>query len=70
MLEIVGHPVAVNPDAELRVIAEELGSEIRRFESVVTLRDKLAAKAPGAAVVTGVAAVLTYWALKVRRGSR
>lgn len=71
MMEIVGHPVAVNPDTELRAIAEERGWEIRRFESAVTLRDKLAAKAvPGAAVVTGVAAVLTYWALKGRKGSR
>jgi len=71
MMEVVGHPVAVNPDTELRAIAEERGWEIRRFESAVTLRDKLAAKAvPGAAVVTGVAAVLTYWALKGRKGSR
>ncbi len=71
MMEIVGNPVAVNPDTELRAIAEERGWEIRRFESAVTLRDKLASKAvPGAAVVTGVAAVLTYWALKGRKGSR
>jgi hypothetical protein len=62
--------VAVNPDTELRAIAEERGWEIRRFESAVTLRDKLAAKAvPGAAVATGVAAVLAYWALKGRKGS-
>ena len=70
MLEIVGHPVAVNPDTELRAIAEDRGWEIRRFESAVTLRDKLTAKAvPGAAVATGVAAVLAYWALKGRKGS-
>ncbi len=68
MLEAVGHPVVVNPDSDLRAIAEERGWEIRRFESAVTLRDKLASKAvPGAAVVTGIAAVLAYWALKGRK---
>ena len=68
MLEIVGHPVVVNPDSELAAIAEERGWEVRNFESAVTLRDKLASKAvPGAAVVTGIAAVLAYWALKGRK---
>jgi hypothetical protein len=33
------------------------------------MRDKLSSKAvPGAAVVTGIAAVLAYWALKGRKG--
>lgn len=69
MMEIVGHPVAVNPDSELRAIAEERGWEIRKFESAVTLRDKLekAAIPAGAVVVTGVAAVIAYWALKGRK---
>jgi HAD superfamily hydrolase (TIGR01490 family) len=68
MLEIVGHPVVVNPDSELKSVAEERGWEVRYFESAVTLRDKLSSKVvPGAAVVTGVAAVLAYWALKGRR---
>ncbi len=68
MLNIVGHPVVVNPDSELAGIAEEHGWEVRNFESAVTLRDKLASKAvPGAAVVTGIAAVLAYWALKGRK---
>ena len=69
MLEIVGHPVVVNPDSELAAIAEERGWETRRFESAVTLREKLAAKAVPGAVVTGVAAVLAYWALKGRKSS-
>ena len=68
MLNIVGHPVVVNPDSELAAIAEERGWEVRNFESAVTLRDKLASKAvPGAAVVTGIAAVLAYLALKGRK---
>ncbi|MCZ6567879.1 MAG: HAD-IB family hydrolase [Actinobacteria bacterium] len=69
MLDIVGHPVAVNPDTELAAVAEERGWEVRNFESAITMRDKLSSKAvPGAAVVTGIAAVLAYWALKGRKG--
>lgn len=67
MLEAVGHPVAVNPDAELRAIAVERGWPIRRFESAVTLRDKLPAIAASGAVATGIAAILAYWALKGRK---
>lgn len=68
MLEAVGHPVVVNPDAALLAIAEERGWEVRRFESTVTLREKLSSAAvPGAAVATGIAAVLAYWALKGRK---
>jgi hypothetical protein len=32
MLRAVGHPVAVNPDAELARVAKEEGWEILRFE--------------------------------------
>lgn len=67
MLEMVGHPVVVNPDSELAAIAKERGWERRRFESAVTLREKITAKAVPGAVVTGVAAVLAYWALKGRK---
>ena len=68
MLEVVGHPVVVNPDSDLAEIAEERGWEVREFASAVTLRDKLGTKeVAGAAVATGVAAVLAYWALKGRR---
>lgn len=67
MLEVVGHPVAVNPDTELAARAEEKGWEVRNFESAVTLRDKVPARTVGGAVVTGVAAVLAYWALKGRK---
>ena len=69
MLEAVGHPVVVNPDSALAAIAEERGWEVRRFESAVTMRDRLsgAAMPAGAAVATGVAAILAYWALKGRK---
>lgn len=68
MLEAVGHPIVVNPDAELAAVAKERGWEIKHFESTVTLRDRLSSAAvPGAAVATGIAAVLAYWALKGRK---
>jgi len=67
MLEVVGHPVVVNPDAELAALADERGWPVRHFESAVTLRDKLPTIAASGAVVTGIAAVLAYWALKGRK---
>jgi HAD superfamily hydrolase (TIGR01490 family) len=67
MLEAVGHPVVVNPDSELRKIAEERDWPIRKFELEVTLRDRLPAIAASGAVVTGIAAILAYWALKGRK---
>jgi HAD superfamily hydrolase (TIGR01490 family) len=70
MLELVGHPVAVNPDSDLARIANERGWEIRRFESPVSIRDRINDnKVSGAAVASGVAALVTYWALKGRRKS-
>jgi HAD superfamily hydrolase (TIGR01490 family) len=67
MLEVVGHPVVVNPDSELAKKAAEMGWEVRRFESAVTLRDKLPTIAASGAVATGIAAVLAYWALRGRK---
>lgn len=69
MLEAVGHPVAVNPDSALAAVAEERGWEVMKFESPVTLRDRLPAIATTGAVVTGIAAILAYWALKSRKSS-
>ena len=69
MLETVGHPVVVNPDTALAAVAAERGWEVRRFESAITLRDKLPAIAASGAVVTGIAAILAYWALKGRKSS-
>jgi HAD superfamily hydrolase (TIGR01490 family) len=69
MLEAVGHPVAVNPDKELRKHAEEKGWRIEHFRNPISLRDRLPsmpsqvtganALAAGAAVA-GVAA-LAWW---------
>jgi HAD superfamily hydrolase (TIGR01490 family) len=59
MLEAVGHPVAVNPDKELRKIAEEHGWPVRDFRRPVRLRSKIAAQAgrPRNQVAAGLAAV-------------
>ncbi len=68
MLELVGHPVAVNPDAELEKHAKEKGWEIRTFLNPVSLRDRLnESKLQGAALAGGFAALVTYWALRGRR---
>jgi hypothetical protein len=52
MLRLVGHPVVVNPDAELRRIAREEGWEVLRFERLGR-RFKAAAALAGAAVAGG-----------------
>jgi HAD superfamily hydrolase (TIGR01490 family) len=59
MLEAVGHPVAVNPDKDLRKVAEERGWPVRDFRRPVRLRSRIAAQAvrPRNQVVAGLAAV-------------
>lgn len=73
MLELVGHPVAVNPDKDLKEIATEREWPILDFSQTVSLRTRLESiPAPGpvvsgAALVAGVAAGLAVWALRNRR---
>lgn len=73
MLEVVGHPVVVNPDKELRAIAEQRDWQIMEFQRPVTVRTRLATLPrpvpviSGAAVAGGLAAALTVWALRARR---
>jgi HAD superfamily hydrolase (TIGR01490 family) len=75
MLEAVGHPVAVNPDSELRRIAVERDWPVRDFAKPVALREQTSrrqAVAAGASVagvaLAGVAVGLTWYAR--RRTSR
>jgi HAD superfamily hydrolase (TIGR01490 family) len=76
MLEAVGHPVAVNPDKELRHEAEERGWEIRDFRSPVRLRTRIASAVPSprpsvvaAAVgVVAIVGVLVWVSLRSREG--
>jgi HAD superfamily hydrolase (TIGR01490 family) len=67
MLELVGHPVAVNPDRELGRVARERDWEVRFFQRPVRLRDRvpvpsrgptIAAGSIAAAAVTGAAVYL------------
>lgn len=73
MLETVGHPVAVNPDRELRDVAVERDWQILTFEREVRVRQRLATiprpvpVISGAAVAGGLAAALTLWAVKRTR---
>ena len=58
MLEVVGHPVAVNPDRVLRKLAEERGWEVLSFTRPVPLRGRrLPAPRPAFAVLGAVVAL-------------
>jgi len=76
MLEAVGHPVAVNPDRELRRAAEERGWKLRYFRRPVRLRTRLAAvpRPPtpiaAAAAAAAAALVLGWIFLRPRQGAR
>jgi HAD superfamily hydrolase (TIGR01490 family) len=70
MLKAVGHPIAVNPDRELRKEAERRGWQVRDFRRPVRLRQRLPQvqpPPPGVAVVVGsaiVAAVVGWMFLR------
>lgn len=72
MLEIVGHPFAVNPDKGLRKLAEERGWPILSFNRTVSLRTRLGldnrtAVAVMAAVATAAAAAVVVGLTHRRR---
>ena len=71
MLEVVGHPVAVNPDRELLRVARTQDWEILNFVRPVRLRDRVTMPHPALAAVAGAAAAgggaLLVWRLS-RRG--
>ena len=71
MLELVGNPVAVNPDRELARVAREREWEVRYFQRPVRLRDRVPVPprgptiaAGGAAAAIGTALVLYVWLRK------
>src|SRR5581483_110007 len=70
MLEVVGHPVAVNPDRALLKLARENDWEVRTFAHPVRLRDRMPvppagpAAAVGGLVAAGVAAGVVLWRRK------
>ncbi len=73
MLEVVGHPYAVNPDRELARTAAERGWDILHFTSPVRLRDRMpvpsgiqAVAFTGVALAAATGAAVYVW----RHGSR
>jgi HAD superfamily hydrolase (TIGR01490 family) len=67
MLEVVGHPIAVNPDRELARVAAARGWETRSFVHSVPLRERVPMPRPahtaavGGGVVTVAAAAFAAW---------
>jgi len=76
MLEAVGHPVAVNPDKDLRKEAEEREWDIRDFRQPVRLRTRIAQTATkpktkvtaGVVAVAAAAGILTWVVIRSRFG--
>jgi HAD superfamily hydrolase (TIGR01490 family) len=58
MLEVVGHPHAVNPDKELRKLAASRGWPVLQFSRPVTLRSRIPVKPTLAALTVGTALTL------------
>jgi HAD superfamily hydrolase (TIGR01490 family) len=72
MLDVVGHPFAVNPDTELRKVAVEREWPILDFAKPVAMRtqiDRKQAVAAGGAVALGAVALGITWYAR-RRGMR
>jgi hypothetical protein len=72
MLEIVGHPVVVNPDRVLAKVARERDWMVRQFVRPVRLRDRVPVTPVRATAAAGVsvgvaAAALTLWRARVRQ---
>jgi HAD superfamily hydrolase (TIGR01490 family) len=71
MLTVVGHPVAANPDRELRAAAMAMDWEVRDFHAPVRLRDRLPdAPGPRGQLVAGVLSAVLVGALVWRLTSR
>ena len=74
MLEAVGHPVAVNPDRELRKLAQQRGWKIRDFRRPVRLRQRMPAvpkPSPVAMLAGGAVLALVFaWVFLRGRGAR
>jgi HAD superfamily hydrolase (TIGR01490 family) len=65
MLELVGNPVAVNPDRELARIARDREWETRYFQRPVRLRDRVPVPAKGPTLAAGSIALAGGSALAV-----
>ncbi len=65
MLELVGNPVAVNPDRELARVARARDWEVRFFQRPVRLRDRVPVPPKGPTVAAGSVAAALGGALAV-----
>jgi HAD superfamily hydrolase (TIGR01490 family) len=65
MLELVGNPVAVNPDRELARVAREREWDIRYFQRPVRLRDRVPVPPKGPTIAAGSVALAAASALAV-----
>lgn len=71
MLSAVGHPVAANPDRELRAAAIAMDWEVRDFHSPVRLRDRLPdAPGPQGQLIAGLVGAGLVGALVWRLGTK
>lgn len=71
MLEVVGHPVAVNPDRVLAKVAREREWEVMQFTKPVRLRDRMSVPSlPVTATAAGVTAAASAGALVAWRLTR
>src|SRR5439155_14287267 len=75
MLELVGNPVAVNPDRELARVAREREWEVRYFQRPIRLRDRVPVPprgptiaAGGVALAAGTAVAVYVWLRKRTNG--
>ena len=69
MLRLVGHPVAVNPDAELARVARAEGWEVMRFERL-GVRLRMVGAASGAALLGGLGSVIVSRRSRAARAGR
>ena len=70
LLELVGNPHAVNPDKELRAIAEERGWPILEFQRQVSIAHRLTRPMPlisGATVAAVIGAAIAWGLMRKRR---
>jgi HAD superfamily hydrolase (TIGR01490 family) len=70
MLELVGHPVAVNPDRELARVAREREWEVLYFQRPVRLRDRVPVPPKGPTLAAGGFAIAAGAAVAVYVGLR
>jgi phosphoserine phosphatase len=71
LLELVGNPHAVNPEKELRTIAEQRGWPILEFQRQVSLAKRLTRPMPlisGATVAAVIGAAIAWALVRKKRG--